>query len=168
MACDSGRTTWDRGIESIYNAYNTAISVAEESPRAWTVLHTAAASHSAGRDLIENVLNLNPGAASLPDGEGRYPLHLACAAGRHWEDGGSRILFEADPSAAFMEDRNGFLPFHIVAMKKPPCLTNSRLRDDGIDEDNNEGMETNEEEDLASLEVLFNLLIAQPSTVQLR
>ncbi|KAL3764972.1 hypothetical protein ACHAWO_000198 [Cyclotella atomus] len=168
MACDSGRTTWDRGIESIYTAYHAAISVAEESPRAWTVLHTAAASHSAGQDLIENVLSLNPGAASMPDGEGRYPLHLACAAGRHWEGGGLRILFEADPSVALMEDGNGFLPFHIVAMKKP-CLTDNRSRDGGIeDEDGDEGVATNEEEDLASMEVLFNLLIAQPSTVQLR
>jgi hypothetical protein len=104
----------------------------------------------------------------MPDGEGRYPLHLACAAGRHWEGGGLRILFEADPNVALMEDGNGFLPFHIVAMKKP-CLTDNRSRDGGIeDEDGDEGVATNEEEDLASMEVLFNLLIAQPSTVQLR
>jgi ankyrin repeat protein len=171
MACDSGRTTWDRGMESIYNAYPAAISAVEESSRRWTVLHTAAASHSAGCDLIENVLQLNPGAASVADGEGRYPLHLACAAGRHWEEGGLRMLFEADPSVALIEDRKGYLPLHIVAMKKPSCLVEDGSREDGMEEEGSRGgerMEGNEEEDLALLEVLFNLLIAQPSTVQLR
>ena len=168
MACDSGRSTWDRGIESIYNAYHAAISMVEESPRGWTVLHTAAASHSAGRDLIETVLNLNRGAASIADGEGRYPIHLACAAGRHWEEGGLRILFEADPSAALMEDRHGFLPLHIVAMKKPVGRNESRLNDDEMEEEGeapSESVEENDEEDLASLEALYNLLRAHPSTV---
>ena len=171
MACDSGRSNWDGGIESIYNAYNAAISMVEESPRRWTVLHTAAASHSAGRDLIETVLNLNRDAASVADGEGRYPLHLACAAGRHWEEGGLRLLFEADPSAALIEDKHGFLPLHIVAMKKPVGRNESRLSEEEMEEEveaSSESVEENDEEDLASLEALYNLLRAHPSTVHIR
>ncbi|KAL7490186.1 hypothetical protein ACHAW6_015926 [Cyclotella cf. meneghiniana] len=174
MACDSGRTTWDRGMESIFNAYNAAISTREDSPRGWTVLHNAAASHSAGLHLIENVLNLNPRAASIPDGEGRYPLHWACAAGRRWAEGGLRILFEADPLVALAEDNHGLLPFHIVAMKSSKSVSSlgeerSRSEGDDFEESHgSDGMEDNIEEDLASLDVLFNLLIAQPSTVQMR
>jgi len=176
MACDSGRTSWDRGIESIYEAYHAAISTREESPRGWTVLHTVAASPSAGRDLIENILNLNPDAASIADGEGRHPLHLACMAGRHWEEGGVRLLFEADPNATLTADRFGFLPFHMVAMRKACLVDNSNVNDrleSGIERNeengadgNKERIESNEEEDLASMDVLFNLLIAQPDTIQ--
>lgn len=173
MACDSGRTSWDRGIESIYEAYRAAVSAREESPRGWTVLHTVAASPSAGRDLIEHVLNLNPGAASVADGEGRHPLHLACMAGRHWEEGGVRLLFEADPNATLTGDRFGFLPFHMVAMKKACLVDNSSANaidrsDDDIERkaEGDERLESNEEEDLASMDVLFNLLIAQPDTIQ--
>ncbi|KAL3794743.1 hypothetical protein HJC23_012753 [Cyclotella cryptica] len=173
-ACDSGRTTWDRGMESIFNAYHAAISTREDSARGWTVLHTAVASHSVGLHLIEHVLNLNPGAASIPDGEGRYPLHLACAAGRRWEEGGVRNLFAADPSVAMMEDNHGLLPFHIVALKTSTnvsSLAEDGTRSEGDDFEGtnvSDGMEENTEEDLASLDVLFNLLIAQPSTVQTR
>jgi ankyrin repeat protein len=175
-AVDSGRTAWDRGIESIYDAYRAAISTSEDGERAWTVLHTASASHSAGRDLIEKILSLNPAAASLADGKGRYPLHLACAAGRRWEEGGVRLLFEADPTVALTEDESGLLPFHIVAMRSSGATlssTHNATGDDSLDAseaeaNGNNTMEETMEEDLASLEVLFNLLIAQPSSIQPR
>jgi ankyrin repeat protein len=167
LACESGRNTWDRGIEAIYNAYSAAISMVEDSTRRWTVLHTAAASHSAGFHLVEHILSLSPENASLADGEGRYPLHLACLAGRHWEEGGVRMLFEADPSVPLTEDNDGLLPFHIVAIRS---ATLSATRDDEevVGDNLNDLGEADDVDDLSSLEVLFNLLIAQPSIVQLR
>mmetsp|Transcript_36208 Transcript_36208/g.66496 ORF Transcript_36208/g.66496 Transcript_36208/m.66496 type:complete len:908 (+) Transcript_36208:213-2936(+) len=174
LAVDSGRTTWDRGIDSIYSAFTPAISAAEESPRRWTVLHTAAASHSAGRELIEHIISLDENAASIADGEGKHPLHLACAANRQWEEGGVKVIFDADPSVALTEDVNGMLPFHVAAMKSsvPTSSTtrNAVSDSEGIGCENktqeNVAREDGDSDDLESLEVLFNLLIAQPSIVQ--
>ncbi|KAL7472113.1 hypothetical protein ACHAXS_012448 [Conticribra weissflogii] len=164
LACESGRTTWDRGIESIYSAFTRAISMPEDSPRKWTVLHTAAASSSAGRELIETILKLHPNSASMADGQGKYPLHLACAANRSWEDGGVRILFEAEPSAALVGDHLGLLPFHITAMRSSEEAIH---RDITGNVENSIKHGEDSADDLSTLEVLFNLLTAQPNIVQL-
>jgi len=174
LAVDSGRTTWDRGIDSIYLAFNPAISAPEESPRRWTVLHTAAASHYAGRELIEHIISLNENAASVADGEGKHPLHLACAANRPWEDGGVKAIFNADPSVALSEDKNGMLPFHVAAMKGSGSTTSTTRNafadseGDIVTTDADERLSGEDvTNDLESLEVLFNLLSAQPSVVQM-
>eukprot|EP00571_Detonula_confervacea_P004582 CAMPEP_0172328488 /NCGR_PEP_ID=MMETSP1058-20130122/60378_1 /TAXON_ID=83371 /ORGANISM="Detonula confervacea, Strain CCMP 353" /LENGTH=854 /DNA_ID=CAMNT_0013045605 /DNA_START=187 /DNA_END=2754 /DNA_ORIENTATION=- len=168
LAVDSGRTAWDRGISSIHDAYAPAMFAFEESSRRWTVLHTAAASHSAGRELIEKIISLNENAASIADGEGKYPLHLACSTNRSWNEGGSQAIFDADPSVALTEDVNGLLPFHIAAMRS--SVPTNAVAD--ADDSENETLESaaredTDNDDLESLEVLFNLLIAQPSVVQL-
>mmetsp|Transcript_3098 Transcript_3098/g.4476 ORF Transcript_3098/g.4476 Transcript_3098/m.4476 type:complete len:800 (+) Transcript_3098:161-2560(+) len=160
LVCDSGRSTWDRGIDAIYVAYNQAIVIPEDNHRRWTVLHSVVASISASRDLIEHVLRLNPGASSLADGDGKLPLHLACGTNRQWVDGGIQLIFEANPSAALVEDKDGFLPFQIAAMRR----THSSDAD-GLDDGSEEWVDI-EEEDLSVLEIMFNLLNAQPSIVQ--
>jgi len=165
LAVDSGRTTWDRGIDSIYEAFAPAISAPEENPRRWTVLHTAAASHSAGRELIEHIISLNENAASVADGEGRYALHLACAANRAWKEGGVRAIFDADPSVALLEDANGMLPFHIAAVRSsaPTPATKSVFADsEGIETQECDAREEVDNDDLESLQVLFNYDIIYP------
>ena len=160
LICDSGRSTWDRGIDAIYGAYNQAIAIPEDNHRRWTVLHTVVASISASRDLIEHVLRMNPGATSLADGDGKLPLHIACGTKRQWVDGGIQLIFDANPSAALVEDNDGFLPFQIAAMRRTHSSDT-----DGLDDDS-EDWDTEEEEDLSVLEIMFNLLNAQPSIVQ--
>ena len=160
LVCDSGRSTWDRGIDAIYRAYNQAVVTPEDNHRRWTVLHTIVASISASRDLIEHVLSMNPGATSLADGDGKLPLHIACGTKRQWVDGGIQLIFDANPSAALVEDNDGFLPFQIASMRR----THSSDADD-LDDDS-EDWDQSEEEDLSVLEIMFNLLIAQPSIVQ--
>mmetsp|Transcript_4757 Transcript_4757/g.6939 ORF Transcript_4757/g.6939 Transcript_4757/m.6939 type:complete len:803 (-) Transcript_4757:78-2486(-) len=159
LVCDSGRSTWDRGIDAIYLAYNQAIVIPEDNQRRWTVLHTVVASISASRDLIERVLRMNPGAASLADGDGKLPLHIVCGTNRQWVEGGIQLIFDANPSAALAEDNDGFLPFQIAAMRRTHSSDSDGLDDDGEDWDT-------EEEDLSVLEIMFNLLNAQPSIVQ--
>lgn len=173
-AVDSGRTTWDSGIDTIYSAYIRAISVPEESPRRWTVLHTAAASHSAGRELIEHIIKLNENSASVADGEGRCALHLACAANRPWEEGGVCTIFDANPSVGLVEDVNGMLPFHIAALRSSaptsPTTRNAFADSEGSVGDNevpeSVAREEVDNDDLESLKVLYNLLRTQPSIVQ--
>ncbi|KAL3816247.1 hypothetical protein ACHAXA_000186 [Cyclostephanos tholiformis] len=170
LAVDSGRTMWDRGIDSIYSAYTPAISAPEESPRRWTVLHIAAASPSAGRDLIEHIIGLAENLASIPDGEGKYPLHLACATNKSWREGGVQAIFDADPSVGLLEDVNRLLPFHVAAIRS--CANCEISPHGGDSNSHNESTNSTAEDDtfnndLESLEVLFNLLTAQPSIVQL-
>ena len=164
LAVDSGRTSWDRGMQVIYSAYTPALTTPEESPRRWTVLHAAAASRSAGRELIENILRLAEQLASIPDGDGKYPLHLACASNRSWTEGGVQAIFDADPSVALAEDANGLLPFYIAALTS--CISNNRLTDSDETLIDIAAMVDTRYDDLASLEVLFNLLIAQPTILQ--
>jgi len=166
LVVDSGRTTWDNGIASIYMAYTPAISKLEESPRRWTILHAAAASKSAGCDLIKAIISLAKNTASVQDSDGRYPLHLACASNRSWEDGGMKDIFDADPSAALSEDVHGLLPFHIAAMRgstTPSATTNSSTPSSAAAVESEQA----DNDDLESLEVLFVLLRSQPSIVQL-
>ena len=169
LAVDSGRTSWDRGIDSIYSAYTPAISVPEESPRRWTVLHIAAASSSAGRELIEHIIGLVENLASVSDGEGRYPLHLACATNKSWSEGGVQAIFDADPSVGLFEDSNRLLPFHVAALRS--CATSEISPvGDGNSQSENAKIAAEDDtfsDDLESLEVLFNLLTAQPSVVKL-
>jgi len=167
-AVDSGRTTWDRGIDSIYLAFPPAISAPEENSSRWTVLHTAAASLSAGCELIKHILSLNENAASTADGEGKHPLHLACDTNRPWEEGGIKAIFEADPSVALIEDAKGMLPFHVAALRDSVSCSPSTL-DAFADSETDDIVPTEDvnSDDLEALDVLFNLLIAQPSIVQL-
>ena len=155
---------WDRGIDSIYQAYTRAISTQEESSRRWTVLHAAAASHFATGEMIEHILSLVDGTASVPDSEGKCPLHLACAIYRPWEEGGIRALFDADPSVALLEDANGFLPFHIAAMRNSLSGYSSAESDEESNASATAGEADND--DVESLEVLFTLLISQPDIIQ--
>jgi len=159
LVCDSGRSTWDRGIEAIYAAYTQAIVTPEDNHRRWTVLHTVVASISANRDLIERVLTMNPEAASFADGDGKFPLHIACGTNRQWVEGGIQLIFDANPSAALVEDNDGLLPFQIAAMRRAHSADS-----DGFDDDSEDG--DAEAEDLAVLEIMYNLLNAQPSIIQ--
>lgn len=158
LAVDSGRIIWDEGIQAIYEAYTPAISTPEESPRRWTVLHVAAASPSTGRELIEYIIAQHENLASIPDGDGKYPLHLACATNKSWVEGGIKAIFDADPSVGLSEDSNHLLPFHIAALSinsRDEMPNSVAARGDTLNDD------------LKSLEVLFNLLTAQPSIVHL-
>lgn len=168
LAVDSGRTTWDRGISSIYDAYTPAVFALEESASRWTVLHAAAASHSAGHELIEKIISLNDNAASIADGEGKYPLHLVCATNRSWNEGGVQAIFDADPSVALTEDVNGLLPLYIAAMSNS-VPTNAVADTEGNDSENqileSAVREDADDDDLESLEVLYLLLRSQPSAI---
>jgi len=61
---------------------------------------------------------------------------------------------------ALVEDNDGLLPFQIAAMRS--CLTHSS-DSDGTDDDSGDG--DADEEDLSILEIMYNLLNAQPSII---
>ncbi|KAL3913610.1 MAG: hypothetical protein SGARI_000570, partial [Bacillariaceae sp.] len=65
-------------------------------------------------ELLSNLVELNPEAATVADSNGQYPLHLACMAGKNWETGLS-TLFDANPIAIATANKEGLLPLHIVS-----------------------------------------------------
>jgi ankyrin repeat protein len=114
LACEAG-LSW-KSIEAIHEAYPEAILQAEQNSRAWRALHMAASAKNADDVLICNLALLDPTAASVPDSNGRYPLHLACISGKTWETGLSS-LFDANPTAISTPDCKGLLPLHIVSLQ---------------------------------------------------
>lgn len=115
LACESGKV-WEQGVSVIYDAFPDAVRESEANTRRWTALQMAAATRGETGPLIETLTKLNPEAVNRQDSKNRFPLHLACVAGKGWETG-LRTLFEANPDAIFIEDTCGLLPFHIAAFR---------------------------------------------------
>jgi len=168
----STRARWDDGVAAVHAAYPPAVRERESSSRGWTALHSAAASGSdpSDRSVIEKLVGLHPGSASETDGEGRTPLHLACSGGRSWDDGGVGVVFAADPSAALVADGHGMLPLHAAAMRgKGAGVSGGDASAGGemADAEHDGGCGgPASREDIEAVEVMFNLLLAQPSTLQ--
>ena len=114
LACVSG-LSW-KSVQSIHEAFPEAVRQAEQNRRGWNALHMAASSKCSDDELISNLAQLYPEAASDHDSDDRYPLHLACLSGKDW-DGGLSSLFEANANAIRCRDKDGLLPLHIVALR---------------------------------------------------
>lgn len=114
LACESGKS-W-QVVQSIHEAYPEAVQQPEDGRRGWMALHMAASAENSDNELIENIAQLHPIAATEADGSGSFPLHLACMSGKAWENGLS-TLFDANPEAIRCPDKEGLLPLHIVALR---------------------------------------------------
>lgn len=69
-------------------------------------------------EVIKDVLNAYPEAASVPDYNGNLPLHASLHAGKTW-DNGIKEIFEAAPQAIHVQDcRSSHFPFMIAAYDK--------------------------------------------------
>jgi ankyrin repeat protein len=112
LACEVG-LCW-KSIAAIHEAYPEAIRQPEQNDRGWMALHMAAFAKNADLELLSNLVQLHPEAASVADKNEQFPLHLACMAGKTWETGLS-TLFDANPNAISCFDNNGLLPLHIVS-----------------------------------------------------
>mmetsp|Transcript_5812 Transcript_5812/g.12646 ORF Transcript_5812/g.12646 Transcript_5812/m.12646 type:complete len:851 (-) Transcript_5812:90-2642(-) len=100
---------WSDDAESVLAAHPAAaqIRAGRSAPcHARLPIHMAAAGPDAGPELISRLVAAHPRSASMPDGLGKLPLHLACESGKAWEDG-VRILYEAYPSAVAEKEDNG-------------------------------------------------------------
>jgi ankyrin repeat protein len=177
LACESGKL-WEEGVSVIYDAFPDAVRESETNPRRWTALQMAAASRRETGPLIEKLTELNPEAANRQDSKNRFPLHLACAAGKGWETG-LRTLFEANPDAIFIEDTCGLLPFHIAAFryckpseqeieialkaKGPVFKSRGILRTTVVEKPSTKSSEN----EAIQIEVMFELLRAAPNILKM-
>jgi len=163
LACELGKEWYDAGVERIHEAFPAAIRQAEENARGWQALHMASSCPTASVELIDKLVDLNPEAAQVADSQGCYPLHLASGSGKSWL-GGLKTLFEANPSAIASVDKNGLLPLHIAAFRH--CERNHHNNEDNdVDEFDKDAKKTDEADDAAKLDILFNILRADPTTI---
>lgn len=183
LACEAGKK-WDKGVRAIYDAFPAAIGQAERNDRSWMPLTMAAACPNAGADLINVLAELHPEAARVADTDGRFALHWACVSGKTWQDG-LESIFEANPDAILAADGNGHLPFHLAALSM--CATEAAVEEEATEEvhvveptpfrhTRTSSMslrspsitEPPPDEDAPKVEILFQLLRAEPSIVDMR
>jgi ankyrin repeat protein len=174
LACESG-LSWE-SINVIHNAYPEAVRQPEQNARGWTALQMAAAClTNADGEVISNLARIYPEAAAEADSDGCCAFHLACLAGKKWDDGLSS-LFDANPDAVRTPDHVGLLPFHIVSFRyssPPPKSPLSRPaavspKNRGFSRAASFDMEQSvlkEQEDAKRLENLFHLLKADPTVL---
>ena len=162
LACENGKE-WT-GTRYIYEVYPNAVRQIEHNSRGWYPLHMAAACSREDGGLIAKITEYYPEAASIPDSEGKYPLHLACSAGKNW-DGGLRVLFDANPNALASRDSRGFLPVHICALSF--CKEErDKPRTKAVPMVEAKKERTVNHEEAAQLDILFNLIRSDPTTIQ--
>jgi ankyrin repeat protein len=161
LACELGKE-WDAGVSHIHEAFHEAAHQAEDNARGWMPLHMASTCPSASAELIAKLCELNPEAASVADTEGRFALHLACRSGKSWQ-GGLKSLFEANPSAVLTGDNAGLLPLHVAAFR---CCVSETEADSESDATGDVPDTPSDAEQPAKLDVLYNLLRAEPSVLR--
>ena len=72
--------------------------------------------------LIESILAVDRRAATIPDNEGRYPLHHAIFSGKRWNEGIKTIL-NAAPNVTGIKQGDGLYPFMLAAFTQhAQCL----------------------------------------------
>jgi ankyrin repeat protein len=165
LVCENGKEWESGGVRAIYEAFPNAVRQSEMNSRGWLPLHIAAACPHSSADLFKKLIEVYPEAAHEPDSQGCYPLHLACSAGKGWNEG-LQILFDANASALSICDKRQRLPFHIAAFLY--CKDSSEIEEVTIKalpsvEALNEKQVGFEK--AAKLDILYQLLRSDPSTV---
>jgi len=115
-------------------------------------VHLALCHNPLATEAIEHFLDLYPIAVTMPDGNGRLPLHLALIQGSpSW-----RSILSLSPTKIETRDPiTGLLPFQLAAMSK--SKPNVLLEKDNLEEVANEA-----EGELESLSTCFSLLRMSP------
>ena len=116
-------------------------------------LHLALQHNPRATDVIEHFLNLYPRSVTMPDGDGRLPLHLALI----WESPTWEIVLSLSPTTLETRDPvTGLLPFQLAAMSKSDNSTpENDTREGGQESDDGGG-------ELESLSTCFSLLRMSP------
>lgn len=164
FACESGKS-WEVA-KIIKDAFPQAVSTPERNARNWLPLHMASACSADTSVLISKIVELHPASANVADRDKqRFPLHLACSRGKSWL-GGLQSLFDANPSALLARDVSGCLPLHICALTY--CRKSNQdlgWKTKAAPKAEAEKEMNENTEDTARLDIIFNLIRADPTTL---
>lgn len=184
LACELGKDWEDSGLETIHNAFVQAVSTRERNARQWTALHMASASlcteepvvpaateeeeeeeeatSGSGGALIQKLVELHPEACRITDSTGRLPFHLACEAGRKWDEG-LRALFKGNADAVSALDNEGRMPLYIAADKYAHAAI-AKAKEESEIMELTELAEVDDSE-AGELDALYNLVRSNPTTI---
>lgn len=114
-------------------------------------VHLALQHNPRAIDAIEHFLNLYPRSVTMPDGNGRLPIHIALIQeSPTW----AKVLSLSPMALEAREPVTGLLPFQLAAMAKPESKK---------DDDTKEGeQDSDEQRDIDSLSTCFQLLRMSP------
>jgi len=106
---------WDWNVQAVYDAYPEALSRREIVSRSLP-LHLVSSNLDAKLNLVKKIVEYHPRAASLMNGNGRLPLHLACESGKTWY-GGTEDVYNAFQNAVQIAEEFGrrWMPLHFAA-----------------------------------------------------
>merc|ERR1712072_1513043 len=107
------------------------------------------------------------------DVKGKLPLHLACELGKEWCDAGVERIHEAFPAAIRQAEGNarGWQALHMASscptasVELIDKLVDLNTEDNDVDEFDKDAKKTDEAADAAKLDILFNILRADPTTI---
>lgn len=109
-------------VASLLEAYPNAAWQRSES---FGCLPIHFAAKYANPRVIGLLLSANPEAASIPDSDGRLPLHVAAAS--RPDELAIAMLLEHFPSAAHCRDSDGYLPLHVAVTNEAGAGAVQRL-----------------------------------------
>ena len=106
---------WDWNVQAVYDAYPEALSRREIVTRSLP-LHLVSSNLDAKLQLVQKIVEYHPRAASLTNGDGRLPLHLACESGKSWYGGTEDIYKAFENAIQIAEDTlRRWMPLHFAA-----------------------------------------------------
>jgi len=118
-------------------------------------------------EIIKDVVNAYPQAASIPDRFGRLPLQSSLRAGSTWYTGVKEI-FEAAPNSIYIQDYSpGLFPCMIAACKKSRTDADRHPTKALRVEQVKENSSSQKGIDLLELATIFELLQKDPSQVKI-
>jgi len=121
-------------------------------------VHLALQHNPRAIEAIEHFLNLYPRSVTMPDGNGRLPLHLALIQESPIWD---KVLSLSPTALEAREPVTGLLPFQLAAMAKPESKKDDDTK--GAKDDDTKGEQDSEEQrELESLSTCFRLLRMSP------
>jgi len=116
--------TWADEVQSVYEAYEGAVSVrAGRNLHNALPIHLAAANPKAEKSFIEELVRLHPRGVSQINGQGKLAFHLACELGKHWTDSATECIYNAFTQAVSTREENErhWTALHMASFSNIDC-----------------------------------------------
>ena len=121
--------------------------------------------YTQGNELLKDVINIFPQAASIPDSNGDLPLFLGLKAGKRWNSG-IREIFQAAPDSNIVQDLETHLFPFMIAASNNNDNNRRKYKKCSLTEQHKTKLCIKNQESLSQLTTVFKLLREAPFQVQ--